>query len=89
MPQSLSAKKRLRQNIKRRSRNRGRKKSVRQAVREFNDAVAAGDAEKASQHLRQCYRQLDEVAQKGTIHKNAAARKKARLTKKLSQMKSQ
>ncbi len=88
MPHSVSAKKRMRQNIKRRAHNRGRKKTVKEAIRAFDDAVEAGDAEKASQQLRECYKQLDKIAEKGTIHKNNAARKKARLTRKLSKMQS-
>ncbi len=79
MAHSLSAKKRIRQNIKGRARNRWRKDQIKQAVREFNDAVRAGDKKAATERLRVCYKKLDSVSAKGTIHKNTAARKKARL----------
>jgi len=82
---SLSAKKRIRQNVKRRARNRWRKGQVKQAVRDFNEALQAGDTEKASEQLKTVYKKLDKVAAKGTIHKNAAARRKARLARRLNQ----
>jgi small subunit ribosomal protein S20 len=82
---SSSAKKRIRQNIKRRSRNRWRKMQVKEAVREFNDALRTGDRAKAAEQLKVVYKRLDTVAAKGTIHKNAAARKKSRLARKLNQ----
>lgn len=85
MAHSLSAKKRVRQNAKRRGRNRWRKEQVRQAVREFNEALRAGDAAKAAEQLKVVYKRLDRVAAQGTIHKNTAARKKSRLARKLHQ----
>jgi len=82
---SLSAKKRIRQNVKQRARNRWRKDQIKQAVREFNDALRRGDKDQAAQQLRVVYKKLDQVAAKGTIHKNAAARKKSRLAKRLEE----
>ena len=84
MAHSLSAKKRIRQDVKRRARNRWRKGQVKEAVRAFNEALSAGEAEQAREQLKAVYRSLDRVAAKGTIHKNAAARHKARLTKRLN-----
>jgi len=78
---SLSAKKRIRQNAKRRARNRWRKRQIKDAIRQFSEAVRAGDKDLAAEKLKQCYKKLDQVAAKNTIHKNAAARKKARLAK--------
>ncbi|GAG39530.1 unnamed protein product, partial [marine sediment metagenome] len=73
-----------RQNIKRRARNRWRKSEIKQAVKAFDQALRDGETDKAREQLKLCYRRLDHVAAKGTIHKNAAARKKARLTKRLN-----
>jgi small subunit ribosomal protein S20 len=83
---SLSAKKRIRQDLKRRGRNRWRKEQIKEAVREFNEALRAGDKTKAADQLRVVYKRLDKVAAKGTIHKNAAARKKSSLARKLQAM---
>jgi small subunit ribosomal protein S20 len=80
---SLSAKKRTRQNAKRRARNRWRKAQVKQVIKDYTDAVQAGQTAKAAEQLKTVYKRLDKIAAKGTIHKNAAARQKARLARKL------
>ena len=85
MAHSLSAKKRIRQNIKQHARNRRRKDLIRQAVRGFNAALQEGDTDKAAEQLKAVYKRLDKVAANGTIHKNTAARSKARLAKRLSE----
>ena len=86
MAHSLSAKKRMRQNVKRRGHNRWRKEQVKDAVRQFEDAVDSGDKTKAAEQLKVVYKRLDQVASGGTIHKNAAARKKSRLTRRLNKV---
>ncbi len=86
MAHSLSAKKRIRQNAKRRGHNRWRKEQIKAAVKAFEESVKAGDSDKAAEQLKTCYKRLDQVAAKGTIHKNSAARKKARLAKSLAAM---
>ncbi len=86
MAHSLSAKKRIRQNVKRRARNRWRKDQVKQAVKTFDEAVRQGDKPKATDALNVCFKQLDQVAAKGTIHKNAASRRKSRLAKRLNKL---
>ena len=83
MAHSLSARKRIRQNVKRRARNRWRKGRVKDVLKDFEAAIAAGDKAKAAEAINTVYKTLDQVAAKGTIHKNAAARKKSRLAKRL------
>ena len=87
MAHSVSAEKRMRQNVKRQARNRWRKAKVKQVVKDYSEALVAGDAVKAAEDLKKVYRQLDRTAAKGTIHKNAANRKKARLARKLKALK--
>ncbi len=84
MAHSLSAKKRLRQAVKRRARNRARKDQIKQTVKAFNTALTGGNLDQAAQALNTAVQRLDRTAAKGTIHKNAAARKRSRLTKKLN-----
>ncbi len=84
MGNSNSAKKRERQNLKRRARNRWRKAQVKDAIRTFDELMRAGDLDKAQEQLKTVYKRLDQVAAKGTIHKNAAARRKSRLAKRLA-----
>ena len=81
MAHSLSAKKRIRQNETHRARNRWRKDQIKQAVSAFHDSLRSGDKDKMSEALNLCFKKLDKVAAKGTIHKNAASRSKARLSK--------
>jgi small subunit ribosomal protein S20 len=81
---SLSAKKRIRQNVKHRIRNRARTKQVKLQVRKVVEALAERNAEKAAAELRLAVKKIDQVAAKGTLHKNAAARKKSRLQRRLN-----
>jgi small subunit ribosomal protein S20 len=83
---SLSAKKRVRQSIKRRARNRARKEAIKGQVKTYLSALSAGDFAKAETELRNVTKRLDQVASKHTIHKNAAARKRSRLTRRLNAM---
>lgn len=87
MAHSLSAKKRVRQNVKRRARNRARKDLIKQQVKSFMAALAAHDAPKAETEFRKVASRLDKVAAKHTIHKNTAARRRSRLAKRLNAMK--
>ena len=84
MAHSLSAKKRVRQNLKRRARNRARKEMIKDQVKAFSSAITGGDFGKAETELRKVTQRLDRVAGKGTIHKNTAARKRSRLTRQLN-----
>ena len=84
MAHSLSAKKRVRQNIKRRARNRHRKEVIKDSVKGFTAALSSGDLSKAATALNDAVKRLDKVAAKGTIHKNTAARKRSRLAKRLN-----
>jgi len=81
---SLSAKKRIRQNNKRRAINRVRKSTIKTQIRRFDEAITAHDAEKGEKELRQAIHLLDRVAAKGTLHKNTVARRKSNLQKKLN-----
>ena len=52
MAHSLSAKKRVRQTLKRRARNRARKELIKDQIKSFNAALTGGDMTKAEQELR-------------------------------------
>jgi len=79
MPTSLSAKKRVRQNAKRRARNRMVKSIVRTQTRKLVAALDSGNAETASTEFRATARALDKAVSKGVLHRNTAARRKSRL----------
>ncbi|MCD4700028.1 MAG: 30S ribosomal protein S20 [Phycisphaerae bacterium] len=84
MAHSNSAKKRIRQNEKRRLINRWRKSAVKDSIRVFDEAMDAGKTDEAATQLKEVYKRLDKTAAKGTIHKKTVARKKSRLAKRLS-----
>ena len=79
MPQHESAKKRVRQNEKRRARNRYHRSRMRTMVKKLR---AAQDKEQALPLLNEVKAYLDRLAAKGIIHKNKAANYKSELEKK-------
>lgn len=83
MANTPSAKKRIRQDVKRRALNRWRKDQVKGSLKNFEEALKTADEAKMKEALSACFKALDKVASKGTIHKNAASRKKARLSVKM------
>jgi small subunit ribosomal protein S20 len=85
---SLSAKKRVRQNARRRIINRSRKSQVKTQIKRFEKVIEAGDVKAADQQYRLVAKKLDQVASTRTIHKRTAARKKSRLAKRLNSLKS-
>ncbi len=85
MPQSKSMKKRLRQSQPRRIRNIGRKRAIKLSTRRTLDAATAGDADATREALSGAFKALDKAAQRGVIHKKTAARRKARLHKRIAQ----
>lgn len=88
MAKNLSARKRQRQNVKARARNRARRSQIKTIVRKFEDAVGKKDAAAAEKTLVAATKLVDQTAAKGTVHKNAAARTKSRLQRKLNALKS-
>lgn len=79
MPNSPSAKKRLRQNDVLRIRNKAIKTAVRTQIKKVRVAVEAGELDKAESEFRTAAKKLDQAGAKGVIHKNKSARHKSRL----------
>ncbi len=87
MAHSLSAKKRVRQNAKRKTINRARKSQVKTQIKRFEDALSTADPQTAEQQYRLLVKKLDKTAATSTMHKKTAARKKSRLARKLNVLK--
>jgi len=85
MANIASAKKRMRQNLKRRARNRAIKSATRTQVRKFLAALGSGDLQAAQDQFRLAARALDKAAGRGVLHKNTVARQKSRLAAKLNE----
>lgn len=81
MAHSRSAKKRVRQNIRHRSRNRWRLRTMRDAINTFHERLQHGSIDEAREALATCQKVIDKSAQKGVIHRNQAARRNSRLVK--------
>ncbi len=82
MANTKSALKEIRKAGRRHQRNRLVRASTRTLVKNASRAIQSG-ASDAPQTLTEAISALDKAAQKGVIHKNAAARRKSRLMKKL------
>lgn len=87
MPNIKSAKKRLRQDMVRRDNNRSTKRALRTQCKKVLEAVEARDVDKAQAELQLAAKKLDTAASKNTIHRNAAARLKSRLSAKVKTIK--
>ena len=84
MPHTKSAKKSLRQDQKRRDRNRAVKKALKAELKKFQAAVTAGNADAAKAEFVAVVKKLDKAAARKVIHPNAAARKKSQLARQLA-----
>jgi small subunit ribosomal protein S20 len=76
--------KRNKTNEKARLRNKAVKSELKTAIRRTREAVAAGDAEKATAAARTAAKKLDKAVSKGVIHKNQAANKKSAMAQSVS-----
>jgi small subunit ribosomal protein S20 len=78
-----SALKRVRQNERRRVRNRGVRSQVRTAVKTARTALGSGGSDLRAA-VNEAIRALDKAVTKGVIHRNTAARKKSALARRLA-----
>ncbi len=79
MPNTKSAKKRLRQSLKRRARNRYYIRRMKTEAKKVLEAVAQKDLERAKEQLRVAMKWIERAAARGAIHKNEAARRQSRV----------
>jgi small subunit ribosomal protein S20 len=84
---SLSAKKRVRQNAKRKIINRARKSQIKTQIKHFETALSSGDVKAASEQYRLIVKKLDKTAATSTMHKKTTARKKSCLARRLNNLK--
>ncbi|MHC4908254.1 MAG: 30S ribosomal protein S20 [Planctomycetota bacterium] len=87
MPNTESAKKRVRQTAKRNALNNWRKRQIKEQSKAVLSAVQAQDVEKAETELRKACGLLDKIACTSTMHRNTAARRKSRLSRSVRDMK--
>ncbi len=84
MAHSLSATKRIRQNEKRRLRNRSDRSQLRTQVKKVRQALEENELETARTLLPQTASLIDRLVKKGVIHSNTGSRYLSRLARKVS-----
>lgn len=82
-----SAKKRIRVIEKKTARNKRTKAHIKAILKSFEAAIVDDDFETAKEQLALAEKKIMQAASKGTLHKNAAARKISRLTKRFNRAK--
>ena len=86
MANVANAKKKIKQIRKRTLGNVQLKSTVKNAIKNTEKAIHAGDVEAAKKYLKATIKSLDNAKSKGLIHKNKVDREKSRLTKKVNSM---
>ena len=87
MPITASAKKALRQSIKRRARNLARSNAYKSAVKQLNRLASSDQVKEAKGALVRAYKAIDKAAKTGVIKANKAARLKSAAAKLLAKKK--
>jgi len=86
MPIIKSSVKDLRRTERRSARNRAAQGKLRSTLKRARAAVAAGQTEVAQKAVAEALPVIDRAPGKGILHKNAAARHKSRLMRRLSKL---
>lgn len=80
MANTASARKRIRQTVRRTERNQARKSRVRTFIKKVETAVAGGNKVAAQEALKAAQPELQRAVGKGVAHRNTVARKLSRLS---------
>jgi small subunit ribosomal protein S20 len=89
LPNKPSAEKRVRSSRRKQEVNRVHRGRARTADKRARQLLEQGRLEEAREAVQQAQAALDKAAQKGVIHKNKAARRKARLMQQLNMLEEQ
>ncbi len=84
MANHRSAKKRIRQTIRRTAVNRNRISRIRTFVKSVEQAIESGDKEAAATAFRAAQPEIHRGVTKGVLHRNTAARRLSRLSRRIS-----
>lgn len=83
MPNTKTAKKALRQNVRRRARNLTKQRQVKAVIKEYRRLMEGKDMDASREKLALVYKTLDKAAKTGVIAKNKASRLKSKLALRL------
>lgn len=87
MPNKASAKKRLRQTIKKTTENKNRKTRIKTFVKKVEQAILEGDQAAANEVFSAAQSEIMRGVTKGVVHKNTASRKISRLNSRVKSLK--
>ncbi|HNP79552.1 MAG TPA: 30S ribosomal protein S20 [Candidatus Pacearchaeota archaeon] len=82
MPIKKSAKKQLRQSLKRKKGNDSRKKEMKELLKQANILAKEGKKEEVAKMLPKIYKAIDKAVKTGVLKKNTGSRRKAVIAKK-------
>ena len=86
MPTSRTAKKRVRQNERRKLRHKARRSEIKSMAKKVSGALTEKDAKKTATELKALQQKLDKAAAAHSLHPNTVARQKSRLQRKLNKL---
>ena len=86
MANTKSAKKAVRQTVRRTAANKTRRSRMRSSVRKVEEAIASGNKDAAKAALKEAEPIMARTAQKGMLHPKTASRKVSRLAKRVAAM---
>jgi small subunit ribosomal protein S20 len=78
MANIASQEKRIQRSLRERAENRRYTSTIKTYFRRLEDAVQAGDSERADVEQRALVSQIDRAVKRGALHRNSGARKKSR-----------
>ena len=84
MANTPQSKKRARQSERNQDINKARRSRIRTYLRKVEEAIASGNQDAAAAALKAAQPEMARGITKGVLHKNTAARRKARLVKKVN-----
>ena len=87
MPIKKSAKKDLRQNLKRKEKNHRALLLIKDLIKKTRKSIVSENLAQAEEFIKKAVKTLDKAAKNKIIKKNAASRKKSRLMKRLNLLK--
>jgi small subunit ribosomal protein S20 len=84
VPNIKSAIKRVEISQRRAASNASARSTIKTAIKKFDESLTTNSLEKIQTSFTKAVSLLDRAAQTGLIHRNAVARKKSKLTKKMN-----
>ena len=81
MANIASQEKRIQRSARERLENRRYTSTIKTYFRRLEEAVSAGDAERADTEFRELASTVDRAVKRGALHRNTGARKKSRAAK--------